>query len=66
MPFVTASDGVELYYEVEGDGFPFVFTHGNMGFGQQFFLQTRILRHMEKPEIVNEAIWQWLEETIQS
>lgn len=45
MPFVTASDGVELYYEVEGDGFPLVFTHGNMGFGQQFFLQTRILRN---------------------
>lgn len=46
MPFVTASDGVELHYEVEGDGFPLVFTHGNMGFGQQFFLQTRILsRH---------------------
>ena len=44
MPFVTASDGVELHYEVEGDGFPLVFTHGNMGFGQQFFLQTRILR----------------------
>ena len=39
MPFVTASDGTELYYEVEGDGFPLVFTHGNMGFGQQFFLQ---------------------------
>jgi pimeloyl-ACP methyl ester carboxylesterase len=44
MPFVTASDGVELHYEVEGDGFPLVFTHGNMGFGQQFFLQTRIFR----------------------
>ena len=44
MPFVTASDGTELYYEVEGDGFPLVFTHGNMGFGQQFFLQTRIFR----------------------
>ena len=44
MPFVTASDGVELYYEVEGEGFPLVFTHGNMGFGQQFFLQTRIFR----------------------
>jgi pimeloyl-ACP methyl ester carboxylesterase len=40
MPFVTAADGVELHYEVEGDGFPLVFTHGNMGFGQQFFLQT--------------------------
>jgi pimeloyl-ACP methyl ester carboxylesterase len=45
MPFVTALDGVELHYEVEGDGFPLVFTHGNMGFGQQFFLQTRILRN---------------------
>jgi 3-oxoadipate enol-lactonase len=44
MPFVTAADGVELYYEVEGEGFPLVFTHGNMGFGQQFFLQTRIFR----------------------
>jgi pimeloyl-ACP methyl ester carboxylesterase len=44
MSFVTASDGVELYYEVEGKGFPLVFTHGNMGFGQQFFLQTRIFR----------------------
>ncbi|SRR5712691_9104598 len=44
MPFITASDGVELYYEVEGEGFPLVFTHGNMGFGQQFFLQTRIFR----------------------
>jgi pimeloyl-ACP methyl ester carboxylesterase len=44
MSFVTASDGVELHYEVEGDGFPLVFTHGNMGFGQQFFLQTRIFR----------------------
>ncbi len=44
MPFVTASDGVELYYEVEGEGFPLVFTHGNMGFGRQFLLQTRILR----------------------
>jgi 3-oxoadipate enol-lactonase len=44
MPFVTASDGTELYYEVEGEGFPLVFTHGNMGFGQQFFLQTRIFR----------------------
>jgi pimeloyl-ACP methyl ester carboxylesterase len=41
VPFVTASDGVELYYEVEGDGFPLVFTHGNMGFGRQFVLQTR-------------------------
>jgi pimeloyl-ACP methyl ester carboxylesterase len=41
MPFVTAGDGTELYYESEGDGFPLVFTHGNMGFGQQFFLQTR-------------------------
>ena len=44
MPFVTAADGVELHYEVEGDGFPLVFTHGNMGFGQQFFLQTPIFR----------------------
>lgn len=44
MPFVTASDGTELYYEGEGDGFPLVFTHGNLGFGQQFFLQTRIFR----------------------
>jgi pimeloyl-ACP methyl ester carboxylesterase len=44
MPFVTASDGTELYYEIEGDGFPLVFTHGNMGFGQQFSLQTRIFR----------------------
>jgi hypothetical protein len=44
MPFVTASDGTELYYEVEGDSFPLVFTHGNMGFGQQFYLQTRIFR----------------------
>jgi len=44
MPFVTASDGVELHYEVEGDGFPLVFTHGNMGFGQQFYLQTRIFQ----------------------
>lgn len=44
MPFVTASDGVELHYEVEGEGFPLVFTHGNMGFGQQFCLQTRIFR----------------------
>ena len=44
MPFVTASDGAELHYEVEGEGFPLVFTHGNMGFGQQFFLQTRIFR----------------------
>jgi 3-oxoadipate enol-lactonase len=44
MPFITATDGTELYYEVEGEGFPLVFTHGNMGFGQQFFLQTRIFR----------------------
>lgn len=44
MPFATATDGTELYYEVEGEGFPLVFTHGNMGFGQQFFLQTRIFR----------------------
>ena len=43
MPFLTAPDGVEVQYELEGDGFPLVFTHGNMGFGQQFFLQTRIL-----------------------
>jgi 3-oxoadipate enol-lactonase len=35
---------VELYYEVEGAGFPLVFTHGNMGFGQQFFLQAGIFR----------------------
>lgn len=48
MPFITASDGVELYYEVEGDGFPLIFTHGNMGFGQQFFLQTRILSRKYK------------------
>ena len=34
MPFVTASDGTELFYEVEGEGFPLVFTHGNMCFGQ--------------------------------
>jgi pimeloyl-ACP methyl ester carboxylesterase len=44
MPFLTAADGVELHYEIEGEGFPLVFTHGNMGFGQQFFLQTRIFR----------------------
>ncbi len=44
MAFVTASDGVELHYEVEGEGFPHVFTHGNMGFGRQSFLQTRIFR----------------------
>lgn len=44
MPFVTASDGTELYYEVEGEGFPLVFTHGNMCFGQLFSLQTRIFR----------------------
>jgi pimeloyl-ACP methyl ester carboxylesterase len=44
MPFITAADDVELYYEVEGVGFPLVFTHGNMGFGQQFFLQARIFR----------------------
>jgi 3-oxoadipate enol-lactonase len=43
MPFLTAPDGVEVHYEEEGEGFPLVFTHGNMGFGQQFFLQTRIL-----------------------
>ena len=42
MPFVTAGDETELHYEVEGEGFPLVFTHGNMGFGQQFFLQTRV------------------------
>ena len=35
MPFVTVTHGTELYYEVEGDGFPLIFTHGNMGFGQQ-------------------------------
>jgi 3-oxoadipate enol-lactonase len=44
MPFVAASDGVEVYYHAEGDGFPIVFTHGNMGFGDQFYLQTRISR----------------------
>ena len=44
MPFVTAGDGTELHYETEGQGFPLVFTHGNMGFGQQFFLQTRVFR----------------------
>ena len=44
MPFVTAGDGTELHYETEGEGFPLVFTHGNMGFGQQFFLQTRVFR----------------------
>lgn len=43
MPFVVAPDGVELYYEVEGEGFPVVLTHGNMGFGRSFSLQTRIL-----------------------
>ena len=44
MPFLTAPDGVEVHYELpEGEGFPLMFTHGNMGFGQQFFLQTRIL-----------------------
>ena len=43
MPFTTATDGTELHYEVEGDGFPLVFSHGNMGFGRQFALQTRIL-----------------------
>ena len=42
MPFATALDGTELHYEVEGDGPPLVFTHGNMGFGRQFFLQSRI------------------------
>lgn len=26
----------------------------------------RFIPHMEKPEMVNEAIWQWLEEKIQS
>jgi hypothetical protein len=40
MPFVTAPDGTELYYEVEGEGFPLGFTHGNMGFGQQFFVNS--------------------------
>ena len=44
MPFVTAGDGTELHYETEGEGFPLVFTHGNMGFGQQLFLQTRVFR----------------------
>ena len=44
MPFVTAGDGTELLYETEGQGFPLVFTHGNMSFGQQFFLQTRVFR----------------------
>ena len=44
MPYVNAADGTELYYESEADGFPLVFTHGNMGFGQQFSLQTRIFR----------------------
>src|ERR1700736_6702993 len=44
MPFVAASGGVEVYYHAEGDGFPIVFTHGNMGFGDQFYLQTRISR----------------------
>ena len=43
MPILTAPDGVEVHCEAEGEGFPLVFTHGNMGFGQQFFLQTRIL-----------------------
>ena len=44
MPFVAALDGTELHYEVEGEGAPLVFTHGNMGFGRQFFLQSRIFR----------------------
>lgn len=48
MPFLTAPDGVEVQYELEGDGFPRVFTHGNMGFGQQFFLQTRILSKKQR------------------
>ena len=43
MPYITAADGIELYYEVEGDGFPLVFTHGNEGFGRQYFLQARIM-----------------------
>ena len=30
MPFLTAPDGVEVQYELEGDGFPLVFAHGNM------------------------------------
>ena len=30
MPFVAAPDGVEVYYQTEGGGFPIVFTHGNM------------------------------------
>lgn len=48
MPFTTAPDGVELYYEVEGEGFPLVFTHGNLGSGHKFFLQTRILSRKYK------------------
>ena len=48
MPFAKAADGVEIYYDVEGEGFPLVFTHGNMGFGQQFFLQARVLSRKYK------------------
>jgi pimeloyl-ACP methyl ester carboxylesterase len=42
MPFLTTPYEVEVFYEVEGEGFPLVHTR-HMGFGQQFFLQTRIL-----------------------
>ena len=31
MPVITASDGVRVYYEVEGDGPPLLLIHG---FGQ--------------------------------
>jgi pimeloyl-ACP methyl ester carboxylesterase len=43
MPWITASDGVELYYEEEGSGFPLVFTHGMGGYGHSYYLQIRIL-----------------------
>jgi pimeloyl-ACP methyl ester carboxylesterase len=32
--FYTASDGVKIYYEVQGDGFPVVLIHGFSGTGQ--------------------------------
>ena len=48
MPFVRAQDGVELYYEVKGDGFPIVFTHGNMCRGHQWDLQVTVLSRKYK------------------
>lgn len=47
MPY-SSRDGIKTYYEVSGEGFPFVLMHANPFDRRMFLYQTRISRLISK------------------